>query len=53
MLAGVVIRQRFADYTGKFVYHCHILAQEDNGMMGLIEVSPPGGASLGGAPTVE
>ncbi len=34
----VVIRQRFADYTGKFVYHCHILAHEDNGMMGLIEV---------------
>ncbi len=34
----VVIRQRYADYTGKFVYHCHILAHEDNGMMGLIEV---------------
>ncbi|MEA2703730.1 MAG: hypothetical protein QOD63_1675 [Actinomycetota bacterium] len=36
----VVIRQRFADYTGKFVYHCHILAHEDGGMMGLIEVVP-------------
>jgi suppressor of ftsI len=36
----VVIRLRFTDFTGKFVYHCHILAHEDNGMMGIIKVSP-------------
>jgi len=34
----VVIRPRFTQFTGKFVYHCHILAHEDNGMMGVIEV---------------
>jgi FtsP/CotA-like multicopper oxidase with cupredoxin domain len=50
----IVIRQRYADYTGRFVYHCHILAHEDNGMMGLIEVSEPGTPSAAGgtAPTV-
>ncbi len=37
----VVIRMRFTDFTGKFVYHCHILAHEDNGMMGVVEVSDP------------
>ena len=37
----VIIRQRFTQFSGKFVYHCHILAHEDNGMMGLIEVSGP------------
>jgi suppressor of ftsI len=34
----IVIRSRFLDYTGKFVYHCHILAHEDAGMMGVVEV---------------
>ena len=34
----VVIRQRFADYTGWFVFHCHILAHEDTGMMATIQV---------------
>ena len=24
--------------VGRFVYHCHILAHEDAGMMGVIEV---------------
>jgi FtsP/CotA-like multicopper oxidase with cupredoxin domain len=36
----VVIRIPFRDFTGKFVYHCHILNHEDNGMMGLVEVVP-------------
>ena len=31
---------RFADYTGKFVNHCHILGHEDRGMMQLVEVVP-------------
>lgn len=32
------MRTRFADFTGIFVNHCHILAHEDRGMMQLIEV---------------
>lgn len=31
---------RFADFTGKFVNHCHILGHEDRGMMQLVEVVP-------------
>ena len=38
----VVIRQRFADFTGKFVFHCHILAHEDNGMMAIVDVTTDG-----------
>ena len=34
----IVIRHRFLDFTGRFVYHCHILVHEDNGMMAVIEV---------------
>jgi FtsP/CotA-like multicopper oxidase with cupredoxin domain len=32
------IRMRFLDYSGKFVYHCHILSHEDFGMMATVEV---------------
>ncbi len=31
---------RFADFTGKFVNHCHILGHEDRGMMQLVQVVP-------------
>ncbi len=41
----VVIRTRFTDFTGKFVFHCHILNHEDNGMMAVVEVVP--GTRLG------
>jgi FtsP/CotA-like multicopper oxidase with cupredoxin domain len=34
------MRTRFLDLPGKFVYHCHILMHEDNGMMAVIEVQP-------------
>jgi len=34
----VVIRLRFATFTGKFVMHCHILDHEDHGMMALVDV---------------
>jgi suppressor of ftsI len=34
----IVIRSRFLDFPGKFVYHCHILDHEDQGMMGVVEV---------------
>ena len=33
----VVFRSRFADYTGKWVNHCHILMHEDHGMMQAVE----------------
>ena len=29
---------RFDDYSGKWMFHCHILAHEDRGMMGVLEV---------------
>jgi hypothetical protein len=42
----VVFRSRFADYTGHWTHHCHILAHEDLGMMQLIETaSDPAQAS--------
>ena len=34
----VTIVQRFEDFTGKYVIHCHILGHEERGMMQLIEV---------------
>ncbi len=38
----VVLRQRFPDFTGLFVLHCHILVHEDIGMMQLVNVVPKG-----------
>jgi FtsP/CotA-like multicopper oxidase with cupredoxin domain len=35
----VVVRIAFRDFTGLTVFHCHILAHEDHGMMGNLEVS--------------
>jgi suppressor of ftsI len=37
-MSSVVIRAPFDDFTGKFVFHCHILNHEDNGMMALVDV---------------
>jgi len=53
----VVIRIKNIDYTGAFVYHCHILPHEDRGMMGLNTVQPETpiyvtGAGAGGGPAV-
>ncbi len=36
----VVIRIPFTDFTGPVMFHCHIAAHEDNGMMSYIEVVP-------------
>lgn len=33
----IVVRIPFRDFTGKSVYHCHILAHEDFGMMAVVE----------------
>lgn len=34
----VVIRTTFSDFEGEFVFHCHILAHEDAGMMATVLV---------------
>ena len=33
----VVFRTRFADFTGRWIHHCHILMHEDMGMMQEVE----------------
>ena len=35
---SIVVRIPFEGFTGRTVYHCHILDHEDLGMMGVIEV---------------
>lgn len=37
--ASVRVRIPFDDFTGKTVYHCHILDHEDLGMMGIINAT--------------
>jgi suppressor of ftsI len=34
----ITMRYLPAKYTGKFVFHCHVLGHEDNGMMGVVQV---------------
>ena len=36
-----IIRTRFKEWTGKSVYHCHILPHEDTGMMQNFLILPP------------
>jgi FtsP/CotA-like multicopper oxidase with cupredoxin domain len=38
----VVVRMKFRKYTGSYVFHCHILAHEDNGMMAVVVVTKKG-----------
>lgn len=44
---SVKLRMDFSDpnIVGTFLYHCHILKHEDMGMMGVIQVLPPGVAT--------
>jgi FtsP/CotA-like multicopper oxidase with cupredoxin domain len=37
----VVIDVPFTDFSGRFVFHCHILDHEDRGMMALVDVRKP------------
>lgn len=37
----VVLRQRFEDYTGPYVFHCHFLGHEDRGMMLTVQTVCP------------
>ena len=36
----VVIRIPFTDFPGRWMFHCHIAAHEDNGMMSYVNVVP-------------
>ena len=38
----VVIRMRFTQFLGRYVFHCHILAHEDGGMMAVVDVTTDG-----------
>jgi FtsP/CotA-like multicopper oxidase with cupredoxin domain len=35
---SITMRYLPVKYTGKFVFHCHVLGHEDNGMMGVVQV---------------
>lgn len=53
----VVFRTKPTDFTGAFVFHCHILPHEDRGMMALVTTQPAtpvyaAGAGPGGGPEV-
>ena len=37
----VQVRQRFEDYTGAYVFHCHFLGHEDRGMMMMVQTTCP------------
>ena len=37
-MGSVTVRQRFVDFKGRFVLHCHVLVHEDIGMMQLVKV---------------
>ena len=37
----VVIRIRFTDFTGNVMFHCHMAAHEDAGMMSFVTVGKP------------
>jgi spore coat protein A len=37
----ILLAGHFADHTGKFVIHCHMLDHEDHGLMSLFEVVDP------------
>lgn len=34
----VRLRMQFKDFSGKTVYHCHVLDHEDRGMMGILDI---------------
>jgi len=47
--ATAVIRNRWLDYTGQFVLHCHFLGHEDRGMMLSVQTICPGSWKFGKA----
>jgi len=49
----VKLRQRYPDFPGKFLIHCHILPHEDVGMMQNVLLSLPDGGTSPETPDVE
>ena len=47
-LEYVVLRMKFRRFTGKTVFHCHILFHEDMGMMGAFRIIEKGDSGGGG-----
>lgn len=43
----VKFRTKFADFTGRTVYHCHLLFHEDHGMMGIFDIVDEDGTGVG------
>ena len=43
----IKFRTKFADFTGRSVYHCHILFHEDHGMMGVFAIVDEDGPGVG------
>jgi FtsP/CotA-like multicopper oxidase with cupredoxin domain len=43
---------RFVDFAGRFVYHCHFLIHEDEGMMAAVEVATPVAITAAGFPEI-
>ena len=37
----IELKMKFTDHLGKYMFHCHILEHEDDGMMSQFEVVPP------------
>ena len=46
----IVIRQKFEDFTGAYVLHCHFLGHEDRGMMLGVQVVCPDNTTKFGTP---
>ena len=38
----VTMWTRFVDFTGTYVFHCHILGHEERGMMQVLQIEEPG-----------
>lgn len=43
----LAFRTKFADFTGRSVYHCHVLPHEDLGMMGAFDIVDADGVGAG------
>jgi hypothetical protein len=37
----IEVKLKFTDYTGRYLFHCHMIEHEDDGMMAQFEVVPP------------
>jgi hypothetical protein len=45
--SSVTVRQKFEDFTGAYVIHCHFLGHEDRGMMLNVQTVCPGSGTPG------